>query len=209
MKRLIWGLLFSAFALTGCVGQEGNGSQTKETGSSYSNDITSWSSGESYSSPYIYSEKNEITTEQKNIIPQQIYGLNEEAVLIDPNVQNLYSLKVIQASTRITPDSVATQDEHANLVELTYEYKNYNYEKSMLVSSQYITAYDSDGLAGTDLGYMNGQTEVSSGGNSARAKMWFEMSKDPTSMTEIEIDYANDFSLGFEGTMTFKVPLEH
>jgi hypothetical protein len=28
-------------------------------------------------------------------------------------------------------------------------------------------------------------------------------------MNEIEIDYSNDFSLDFDGTISFKVPLEH
>lgn len=77
----------------------------------------------------------------------------------------------------------------------------------MLVSSQFISAYVSDGLAGTNLEYMRDQTEVSSGEKSAKSKMWFKMNKDNSSMAEI--DYFNDFSLGFEGTMTFKVSLEH
>lgn len=121
MERLIEGLFLSTLTLTECVSQVANGCQALEAMTSYSKDITSWSSGKSYSSPYLGKEQNESTTDQKNIISQQIYELNEKAVWIDPNLQNLYSLKVIQAITRITSDSVATHDEHDNLLELTYE----------------------------------------------------------------------------------------
>lgn len=215
MKKVVYGLLFSVLFLSGCSGQGGNGggetdannndlqttidSLRTENSKLKSQLSNSEKPKESTSSSPTSSESNQIKT----------YGLNEEAILKDDQGNNIYSLKIIKATTAITPDSVATYDDHINLIEVVYEYKNYNYPNAMSVSTQYISAYDPNGLAGKDLGYMDGQTEVSSGGKASQSTMWFEMNSDPNDISEIEIDYSNDFSLGFEDTLSFKVPLEH
>ncbi|WP_242387287.1 hypothetical protein [Enterococcus gallinarum] len=149
------------------------------------------------------------TVQSSNEEASKTLGMNEEAIVKDDQGKNIYSLKIIKATTSITPDSVATHDEHNNLIEIVYEYKNYNYPNAMSVSTQFLSAYDTNGLAGKDIGYMDGQTKVSSGGKASQSTMWFEMNSDPNNMNEIEIDYSNDFSLGFNDTFSFKVPVSH
>lgn len=215
MKKLVYGLLFSALILSGCGGQGGNGGDAKASGdNNLQTTIDSLRTENSkLKSQLSNSEKPKESTSSSQASSEstqiKTYGLNEEAILKDEQGNNIYSLKIIKATTAITPDSVATYDEHVNLIEVVYEYKNYNYPNAMSVSTQYISAYDPNGLAGKDLGYMDGQTEVSSGGKASQSKMWFEMNSNPNDISEIEIDYSNDFSLGFEDTLSFKVPLEH
>lgn len=215
MKKVVYGLLFVTLILSGCGGQGGDvGEKTDANNNDLQTTIDSLRTENSkLKSQLSNSEKPKESTpsSQTSSESNQIktYGLNEEAILKDDQGNNIYSLKIIKATTAITPDSVATYDEHMNLIEVVYEYKNYNYPNAMSVSTQYISAYDPNGLAGKDLGYMDGQTEVSSGGKASQSTMWFEMNIDPNDISEIEIDYSNDFSLGFEDTLSFKVPLEH
>lgn len=215
MKKVIYGLLFATLVLSGCGGQGGDGGDAKASGDiNLQTTIDSLRTENSrLKSQLSNSEKPQESTSSSQASSEstqiKTYGLNEEAILKDDQGNNIYSLKIIKATTAITPDSVATYDEHTNLIEVVYEYKNYNYPNAMSVSTQYISAYDPNGLAGKDLGYMDGQTEVSSGGKASQSKMWFEMNSDPNDISEIEIDYSNDFSLGFEDTLSFKVPLEH
>lgn len=215
MKKVVYGLLFATLVLSGCGGQGGDGGDAKASGDiNLQTTIDSLRTENSrLKSQLSNSEKPQEPTSSSQASSEstqiKTYGLNEEAILKDDQGNNIYSLKIIKATTAITPDSVATYDEHTNLIEVVYEYKNYNYPNAMSVSTQYISAYDPNGLAGKDLGYMDGQTEVSSGGKASQSKMWFEMNSDPNDISEIEIDYSNDFSLGFEDTLSFKVPLEH
>lgn len=215
MKKVVYGLLFATLVLSGCGGQGGDGGDAKASGDiNLQTTIDSLRTENSrLKSQLSNSEKPQESTSSSQASSEstqiKTYGLNEEAILKDDQGNNIYSLKIIKATTAITPDSVATYDEHTNLIEVVYEYKNYNYPNAMSVSTQYISAYDPNGLAGKDLGYMDGQTEVSSGGKASQSKMWFEMNSDPNDISEIEIDYSNDFSLGFEDTLSFKVPLEH
>lgn len=215
MKKVVYGLLFVTLVLSGCGGQGGDGDDAKASGDiNLQTTIDSLRTENSrLKSQLSNSEKPQESTSSSQASSEstqiKTYGLNEEAILKDDQGNNIYSLKIIKATTAITPDSVATYDEHTNLIEVVYEYKNYNYPNAMSVSTQYISAYDPNGLAGKDLGYMDGQTEVSSGGKASQSTMWFEMNSDPNDISEIEIDYSNDFSLGFEDTLSFKVPLEH
>jgi hypothetical protein len=136
------------------------------------------------------------------------YELNEEAILTDDKGTDLYSLKIISATTNLTETSeFYTDGKPENTIEVTYEYKNYNMEKPFLISSQFMEAIDSNGLAGKNMSMMRGQTEVSIG-RSARTTIWFVMNKPVTDEEEIEIEYINDFTLGFEGVLSFTVPLE-
>ena len=79
-------------------------------------------------------------------------------------------------------------------------------DQAMSISTQFLSAYNEEGKAGSDLGYMDGQTEVSKGKSSV-STMWFEMPEDPSAYKNVEIDYSNDFSLGFDGTISFEIPV--
>lgn len=158
-------------------------------------------------------EANESSEETKKYNSSEdekynVYGLNEEAVLTDDDGTDLYSLKIISATKNLTETSeFYTEGKPENTVEVTYEYKNYNMETPFLISSQFMEAIDSNGLAGKNMSMMRGQTEVSIG-RSARTTIWFVMNAPVTDEEEIEIEYINDFTLGFEGVLRFKVPLE-
>ncbi|WP_165004434.1 MULTISPECIES: hypothetical protein [unclassified Enterococcus] len=209
MKKIILGLVFSSIILGAC------GNTASSTDSNAQKTIDSLRKENSELKSQINDSKKTIesTTSSRtetDLSQKKTYGLNEEAILKDDQGNNIYSLKILKATTTSTsPDSVLTNEEHNNLIEVVYEYKNYNYPKAMSVKSQFLSAYDTNGIAGKDLGYMHGQTEVSSGGKASQSTMWFEMNSDLKDMNEIEIDYSNDFSLDFEGSLSFKVPLEH
>lgn len=206
MKQFIYGLLFTTVLLAGCTSNN-NSTDSQNTIDSLRTENSKLKSEISNFEKIL--ESSTASQTQTNLSQKKTYGLNEEAILKDDQGNDIYSIKIIKATTSISPDSVATYEDHNNLVEVVYEYKNYNYPKAMSISTQFLSAYDINGIAGKDLGYMDGQTEVSSGGKASQSTMWFEMSSNPKDMNEIEIDYSNDFSLDFDGTISFKVPLEH
>ena len=139
----------------------------------------------------------------------QLFGLNEEAIIRDSSGKEMYSLKIIKATTNLTVnDDFYTDGKPDNTVEVTYEYKNYNYESPMLISSQFMEAFDQNNYAGKNMSMMDGQTEVSQG-RSSQSTIWFVMNDVMIDKGEIEIEYVNDFSLGFDGVVKFRVPLEH
>lgn len=140
----------------------------------------------------------------------KIYGLNEEAFIKDSKGNTLYSLKLLKATTALTQtNEIYTEGKPQNTVEVTYEYKNYSVDKPIIITSQFVHAFAKDGKAGKDVGMQSGQTEVNKG-RSAQSTVWFVMPEEQTNENEIEIEYSDDFSLGFENkTIKFKVPLEH
>lgn len=153
---------------------------------------------------------NKNSEEEKFKSEDKTYGLNEEAFITDSQDNNRYSLKVLKATTALSDTSdLCTSGKPKNTVEVTYEYKNYAVEEPMLVSVQFVHAFDKDGRAGKDVGLQSGQTKVNKG-RSAQSTVWFVMPEEQTNENEIEIEYIDDFSLGFENkTIKFKVPLEH
>ncbi|CAI3428312.1 hypothetical protein [Enterococcus cecorum] len=153
---------------------------------------------------------NKNSKEEKVESEDKTYGLNEEAFITDSQDNNRYSLKVLKATTALSETSdLYTSGKPQNTVEVTYEYKNYAVEEPMLVSVQFVHAFDKDGRAGSDQSMQSGQTEVNKG-RSAQSTVWFVMPEEQTNENEIEIEYSDDFSLGFENkTIKFKVPLEH
>lgn len=214
MKKVLLGMtLVSAITLVGCSSDAGGTAESSlsEKVSELESSIDSLKEENEKLKKQLSTNnttQSENTTSSESTSKKE-FGLGEEAILKDNQGNDIYSLKIIKATTSISPDSVATYDDsYTNLVEVVYEYKNYDYESAMLISSQFISAYDSNGLAGSNLGYMDGQTEVSSG-KAAQSTIWFEMPSDPSALDSIEIDYSNDFSLGFEDTISFTVPLEH
>lgn len=210
MKKSILGLLLASLFLFGCSPKT---STVDEDSQKTIDSLKKENNSLKAQVESMNSSETETTTEESSSTEEIInkpYKLGEEAILQDSEGTKLYSLKIIKATTAITPNSVATYDDsHKNLVEITYEYKNYSVEKALSVSTQFLSAYDQNGLAGKNLGYMDGQTEVSSGGKASQSTMWFEMNSDPTKENSIEIEYSNDFSIGFDGTLSFNVPLEH
>lgn len=136
------------------------------------------------------------------------YGLNEEAILSDSSGNKMYGLKILKATTALTEtDDFYTNGKPENTVQITYEYTNYNYEKPLLIRSQFIETYY-DNQAGDTLSMMDGQTEVTKG-RSSQTTIWSVMQTTMTDKNEVEIEYVNDFSTGFEGSLKFKVPVEH
>lgn len=209
MKKVVFGFVFVAFVLGGCsTPNNSDSSESVSENSSSTNDITSWNSGESYSSPFLEDSTQESSGAQ-DIIDSSVYGLDEEAILTDNNNQNLYSLKIIKATTNLSETSESyTDGKPENTIEVTYEYKNYNMDSPMIISSQFMEAFDENGLAGKNMSMMRGQSEVSKD-RSAQSTIWFVMNDSVSDKSEIEIEYVNDFSLGFDGVLKFKVPLEH
>lgn len=154
--------------------------------------------------------EEEAASKEKEYLESEIsFGLNEEAVITDSSKNPAYSVKIIKATTALSQSGdFYTNGKPDNTVEITYEYKNYNIDEAMDVAVQFFAAYDSDGLAGETQSIQDGQNEISKG-KSARSTIWIVMDKSMLETNEIEIDYSNDFTLDFNGTATFKVPLEH
>lgn len=154
--------------------------------------------------------KLEEKKEDQNSSKEKNFGLNEEAFITNKSTgEKIYSIKIIKATTVIkTNDNLYTDGKPENTVEITYEYKNYKNQNPMIISSQFLGAFDSNGSAGKASGLMDGQTQVTEG-RSSQTTTWFTMNGKMTDKNEIEIEYSNDFSLGFEGTKKFIVPLEH
>lgn len=204
MKKVVLGIVFIGIFLSGCTSSNSS-TQTKETSktNSTSKDITSWSSGESYSSPFLSDSTKESTS------TNQTYGLNEEAFVGTSATEPVYSLKIVKATTKLdNTDDFYTNGKPENTVQVTYEYKNYNYDSPLIVRSQFINGYDSNGLAGETLSIMQGQNEVSKG-KAAQSTIYIVMNEPMVDKSEIEIEYINDFSLNFDGSLIYKVPLEH
>ena len=134
---------------------------------------------------------------------------NEEAFIYDTNGNKIYSLKILKATTQLSESNEAyTDGKPENTIQVTYEYKNYNHKEPLLITSQFINAYNSDGKAGKNMSMMDGQTQVSEG-KSSQTTIWFVMDKSMTNQKIVEIEYTNDFSLDFNDTIKFDIPLEH
>lgn len=137
------------------------------------------------------------------------FSQGEEAIIKDSSGKEMYGLKILKATTNISETSESyTDGKPENTIEVTYEYRNINYEKPMLISSQFVEAFDKNGKAGKNMSMMDGQTEVSPG-HSAQSTVWFVMEEQMKDQNEVEIEYHNDFPLGFEGVAKFNVNLEH
>lgn len=150
---------------------------------------------------------NESTEETIEITKE--FGLNEEAVIKDASGKEMYSLKIINATTNLnSSDDAYTDGKPDNTIQVTYEYKNINNPESLIILSQFMAAFDTDGKAGKNMNMMDGQTQVSQG-RSSQSTVWFVMDGPMQDQDSVEIEYLNDFSLGFEGVAIFKVPLEH
>lgn len=152
---------------------------------------------------------SEATTDN-NSKEKNTYGLNDEAFIIKSSTnEKMYGLKIIKATTLLEDSSdLYTDGKPENTVQVTYEYTNYKMPNPMMVSSQYLNAYDTRNIAGKSKGLMDGQTNVSEG-KTSQTTTWFVMNEKMTDKKEIEIEYANDYSQGFKGSKKFIVPLEH
>lgn len=152
------------------------------------------------------SDKKESSTDPA----KEVYGLNEEAFIIKSSSnEKMYGLKIIKATTALEDNSdLYTDGKPENTVQVTYEYTNYKMPKPMMILSQYLSAYDTKNVAGKGKGLMDGQTNVTEG-KTSQTTTWFVMNEKMTDKKEIEIEYANDYSQGFQGSRKFIVPLEH
>lgn len=155
-----------------------------------------------------YAEEKELEEqEEKEVLS---FGINEEAILYNEDNLEIYSIKIIDATSvlSVNPDisEYYTNGKPENTIQITYEYKNYNYGEPIDVKSQFFTVYDSKGLASEDSGFREGQSEVSDG-KMARSTVWFVMDEPVDNIDTVEIEYANDFSLGFEGYISFEIPV--
>lgn len=157
-------------------------------------------------------QKSSETKESSSKNNKDSYGLNEEVFISKASTgERVYSIKLIKATTALDSNSSSdlyTDGKPENTVQLTYEYTNYKMSTPMMISAQFLNAYDSTGLAGKAKGLIDGQTNVSEGKTSTTIT-WFVMNEKMTDKDKVEIEYANDFSLGFEGSKKFAVPLEH
>lgn len=135
-------------------------------------------------------------------------GINEEAIITDYEDNPIYSIKITKATKNLSrTDDIYTDGKPENTIEVTYEYKNYSYEALLEVNSQFLSVYNSEGVAGNKVGMQDGQTEVPDG-KVATATTWFVMPEPVDDLDTIEIVYGGDFSLEFEDYVTFEVPLE-
>lgn len=208
MKKVgLLGILFlSALSIAGCSSNNSNTStidSLKKENEELKSKISYYEKEESSPNDTSESSSENISSE----IP--VFKNNEEAFIADVDGNKLYSLKILKATTNLSETNEAyTDGKPQNTIEVTYEYKNYLVDKPMLVSSQYVNAFDSNGLAGKNMSMMDGQTEVTKD-RASQSTVWFVMQNDMTNENSIEIEYANDFSLGFDSAAKFEVPLEH
>ena len=208
MKKVgLLGILFlSALSIAGCSSNNSNTStidSLKKENEELKSKISYYEKEESSPNDTSESSSANISSE----IP--VFKNNEEAFIADVDGNKLYSLKILKATTNLSETNEAyTDGKPQNTIEVTYEYKNYLVDKPMLVSSQYVNAFDSNGLAGKNMSMMDGQTEVTKD-RASQSTVWFVMQNDMTNENSIEIEYANDFSLGFDSAAKFEVPLEH
>ena len=208
MKKSVYILFFSSLLLGACSSSEGSADVSKLEATIQSLEKENQELKDMLGETETVTESTE-SKEKEAPKEDTLASVGEEVTISDQDGNEMYSLKIIEATTSITPDSVATYDDsYKNLLEVKYEYKNYNMDQAMSISTQFLSAYNEEGKAGSDLGYMDGQTEVSKGKSSV-STMWFEMPEDPSAYKNVEIDYSNDFSLGFDGTISFKVPVNH
>lgn len=136
------------------------------------------------------------------------FGLNEEAVFVDEAGEDSYGLKFTNITNTLTESSDHhTDGKPENTIEVTYEYTNYNFNEPIDVRSQFMVAYGGDSIAVEDVGLRDGQSEVSKG-RTGRSTIWFVMNEPIENMDKIEIEYANDFVLGFEDYVVFELPIE-
>ncbi len=188
MKKSVFILLFSALLLGACSSSEGSADISKLEATIQSlekenQELKDMLAETETVAESIESKENELPTEVA------FFSDGEEVTISDQDGNEMYSLKIIEATTNITPDSVATYDDsYKNLLEVKYEYKNYNMDSAMSISTQFLSAYNEEGKAGNDLGYMDGQTEVSKGKSSV-STMWFEMPEDPSTYKNVEIEF--------------------
>lgn len=208
MKKVsLLGILFlSALSIAGCSSNNSNTStidSLKKENEELKSRVSYYEKEESSPNDTSESSSANISSE----IP--VFKNNEEAFIADVDGNKLYSLKILKATTNLSETNEAyTDGKPQNTIEVTYEYKNYLVDKPMLVSSQYVNAFDSNGLAGKNMSMMDGQTEVTKD-RASQSTVWFVMQNDMTNENSIEIEYANDFSLGFDSAAKFEVPLEH
>ena len=138
---------------------------------------------------------------------QRIYNINEEAVIEDANNQPMYSLKIVEVNKGTDKTSEQyTDGKPDNTIEVVYEYKNYNMDTPIKISSQFLSAYSKDGKTGKTMSMMDGQTEVAKD-RSSQSRIWIVMPDPVDTLSEIGIDYNNDFSLGFKDTISFDIKL--
>lgn len=138
---------------------------------------------------------------------QRIYNINEEAVIEDANNQPMYSLKIVEVNKGTDKTSEEyTDGKPDNTIEVVYEYKNYNMDTPIKISSQFLSAYSKDGKTGKTMSMMDGQTEVAKD-RSSQSRIWIVMPDPVDTLSEIGIDYNNDFSLGFKDTISFDIKL--
>lgn len=138
---------------------------------------------------------------------QRIYNINEEAVIGDANNQPMYSLKIVEVNKGTDKTSEQyTDGKPDNTIEVVYEYKNYNMDTPIKISSQFLSAYSKDGKTGKTMSMMDGQTEVAKD-RSSQSRIWIVMPDPVDTLSEIGIDYNNDFSLGFKDTISFDIKL--
>ena len=210
-KNVVLGLIaICSITLSACTNEDNSKVESlEETISSLENenaDLKEQLSKEEASSEKSSSQSTSESGQETN--GNQLFGLNEEAIIRDSSGKEMYSLKIIKATTNLTVnDDFYTDGKPDNTVEVTYEYKNYNYESPMLISSQFMEAFDQNNYAGKNMSMMDGQTEVSQG-RSSQSTIWFVMNDVMIDKGEIEIEYVNVFSLGFVGVVKFRVPLE-
>lgn len=208
MKKVI--LLFSSTMLLAACANVGNTSQ--ET-SSVSESVAEKSSIESKKDAKdtiaeIMENYESVSESEPETQTQETFNIGEEVVFYDDNNQELYGLTIKKVTTDLQAFSDFATIEHPDrTIEIVYEYTNYNYSEPLNVQSQFITAFNDDGKAGEDFGYRDGQTDVGPG-RSAESKIWYIMPDSIAKGDPIEIDYGSDFSIGFDGFVTFKGTIE-
>lgn len=83
-------------------------------------------------------------------------------------------------------DSLAISNEKT--VQLTFKYKNYDYDQSWYPSIFDFTVYDSDGNAGELINQQDGDDEVAKG-RSSQTTFWANFDQDMPAGSKVEVDY--------------------
>ena len=198
---IILGLCFSLFAV-GTILTNDNNKISKQY-----NDLLASVENENEvkSEQSTTSDKAKNNTEESS--SNKAYSIGEEAIISNSDNKPMYSLKIVSVNKDISEtDSYYTDGKPENTIEVVYEYKNYAMTDPMRINAQFISAFDNNGKTGKTMNMTDGQTEVADG-KSSQSKIWIVMPENKETLTDIGIDYSNDFSNGFDGTITFNINL--
>lgn len=199
MKKISLGFAFFAFlTMASCA----NDSNTSQSSTSSSSDDISWTSGDSYSSPFT----EESTSETSSIAVLEKTPLEKEVAFTD-GTKETAKLKIVEATTDQSafPDHMISLEDYdtKKMVAVKIEYTNVALDEPFLPYAQYFQAYDQDGKALVQVNQQNGQDAVPVGRTGVTQLFW-ELPVEGDSFDKFEIDFVPS-----DRVATFELNVSH